>query len=157
MNAVAAIPDTLPPLIRRLAEHPAGTWVDAGNLEDFISSAGDIVLFLWSSPQRYPEVLDVAVVLPELLAALTPKGAAPRFSIGVVDDTLERKLGIRFGEQRRPALVFLRDGAFVTTVQGMLDWQPFVERVAEALASPTSRAPSIGIAVVAEGGTHGCH
>jgi len=155
MTALTPTAPTLPPLIQRLLDQPASTWVDAGNLAEFIAQPGDTVLFLWANPVRHPEVLDVAVVLPELLDLFGAN--PPRFRIGVVDDALERQLGVRFGEQRRPALVFLRDGDFVTTVQGMLDWQPFVDRVAHALNAPTTRAPSIGIAVVSAETARGCN
>jgi len=157
MNALAT-PETpaLPPLIERLLAHPAAMAVSADTLDAFLALPGDAVLFLWAQPARHPEVLDVAVVLPELLAHFSRDGAA-RFRIGVVDEASERVLGHRYGMQRRPALVFLRDGRYVATVQGMQDWQVFVDRIAEVLVTPPSRAPSIGIPVVAAGAPNACH
>ena len=60
---------------------------------------------------------------------------------------------------RWPCLVFLRDGQYVTLVDGMLDWTDYVERVRQALAMPTSRTPGIGIAVVGAGSNNAtsCH
>ena len=63
----------------------------------------------------------------------------------------------RFGSQRWPALVFLRDGQYVTTLAGMHDWTDYLAKVEAALALPTSRAPTIGIPVVTAGAGSACH
>ena len=70
----------------------------------------------------------------------------------------ENALARRFGSLRWPALLFLRDGKYVTTLNGMHDWDVFLERVTQALAMPISRAPTIGIPLVSAGGdAPGCH
>lgn len=145
----------LHPLIARLLEHPAAEPVDSAGFAAFSARPGDVVLFLWSNPERHPEVLDVAVVLPELWKALSPAGS-PGFHIGVVSEASEREFGVRYGETRRPALVFLRDGAYVGVIQGMQDWQVLLDRARALLATPPSRPPSIGIPVVSATAP-GCH
>jgi hydrogenase-1 operon protein HyaE len=145
-----------PPLIARLAVAPAAGWVDAATLDAFLAAAGDAVLFVWSDPVRFPESLDVAVVLPQLRAQFDA-GGQPRFRIGVVTAAAEDTIARRYGATRRPSLVFLRDGRYVTTIAGMLDWDDFVREVGLALEAPAARAPSIGIAVVAHGAAPGCH
>lgn len=60
----------------------------------------------------------MAVVLPELQAAL-----AGRFEVGAVPLDSQEAIARRFGLQRWPALVFLRDGQYVTTLAGMHDWR----------------------------------
>jgi hydrogenase-1 operon protein HyaE len=140
-------------LIARLVEQHGAAWVDGGNIDAFLAEPGDRVLFFAGDPVRFPECLDVAVVLPELQRVF--RG---RFDVGVARREDEDALARRFGSQRWPALVFLRDGRYVTTVAGMLDWDVYLARVSEALAMPTSRAPTIGIPVVSGGaGTTGCH
>jgi hydrogenase-1 operon protein HyaE len=95
----------------------------------------------------------VAAVLPELRRA-TPRG----FAIGVAPAEHEDALARRYGVLHWPSLVFLRDGGYVATVSGMHDWLPFVERVTQALASPVTRAPGIGIPLLAAGGAApACH
>jgi hydrogenase-1 operon protein HyaE len=148
--ATAAIP--VPPLIERLASRPGAAWVDAASIDDFLALPGDRALFFAGDPVRFPECLDVAVVLPELQQAFPG-----RFTVGVVRREDETVLARRFGSQRWPALVFLRDSRYVTTIAGMLDWDVYLERVAQALEMPTSRAPTIGIAVVAEGASSSCN
>lgn len=142
-----------PALIRRLAEQFGVTWVSSASCADFLALPGDSVLFIAGDPVRFPECLDVAVVLPELQNAFSHC-----FRIGVAETASEDALANRFGAMRRPALVFLRDGGFVITVSGMLDWDDYLRQVKAALALPVSRVPGIGIPVVsAQAPASGCH
>jgi hydrogenase-1 operon protein HyaE len=144
---------TLPPLAQRLIDHRGATSIDTDTLDAFVTRPGDRVLFFCGDPVRFPEGLDVAVVLPELQAAFPG-----RFEVGVVQRHCEDAVARRFGTQRWPSLVFVRDGDYVTSVAGMLDWSDYVERVNAALAMPNSRAPSIGIPLVsASASAASCH
>lgn len=143
---------SLHPLLQRLAERPGSTLVTAATLDAFAAAPGEAVLFFSGDPVRFPEALDVAVVLPELRAA-----CIDRFRIGVVDPADEDGIARRYGSQRWPALVFLRDGRYLDTVAGMLDWEIYVAAVAQALARAPTRAPGIGIPVVAAGTASSCH
>lgn len=149
----ASEPPVATALLRRLVERCGACWVDTESIATFLAQPGDRVLFFSGDPVRFPEGQDVAAVLPELQAA-----HPGRFTVGVVPVAHEDALARRFGSQRWPALVFVRDGRYVTTLAGMHDWADYVARVGEALALPTSRAPTIGIAVVAtDSGAAGCH
>ncbi|MBK1614572.1 hydrogenase [Rubrivivax gelatinosus] len=141
--------DGAAPLVARLVERDGAQWVDAANVDAFLAAGGDRVLFFHGDPVRFPEGVDVAVVLPELQSAFPG-----RFAVGVTTRADEDRLAARFGAQRWPSLVFLRDGRYVATIAGMLDWTDFVERVAAALAMPAGRAP---IAVAAADGPSSCH
>jgi hydrogenase-1 operon protein HyaE len=57
------------PLIARLIDEFGYPQLDAGNLETWNAAPGDAVLFCAGDPVQYPECLDVAVVLPEILRA----------------------------------------------------------------------------------------
>jgi hydrogenase-1 operon protein HyaE len=153
MNPTAEV--QAPPLLARLVDAHGACWVDRGNAEAFAAGPGDRVLFFGGDPVRFPECLDVAVVLPELQAAYPG-----RWTLGVVVPRDEDAVALRFGARYWPSLVFLRDGAYLDTVAGMLDWSDYVRRVGEALARPASRAPGVGIPVVAPGagaGASPCH
>lgn len=140
-------------LMRRLVETFGASWVDEHNLAAWAAAGGDRVLLLAGHPVRFPEGQDVAAVLPEL-----QRSFAGRFCIGVAPEDEEDRIGRRYGAQRRPTLLFLRDGGYVATVTGMHDWDVFLQRVEEALASPVTRAPTIGIpVVVANAGDASCH
>lgn len=140
--APAAQLATLSPLIDRLVSAHGATWLTADNVADWAAAGGDRVILLAGDPVRFPEALDVAVVLPELRQHF-----AQRFAVGVAVREHEDAIAKRYGSIRWPALVFVRDGQYVTVLSGMLDWDVYVERVTEALAMPASRAPTIGIPV----------
>jgi len=142
-----------PPLVARLVQQCGATWVDEGNAEAFAAGPGERVLFFSGDPVRFPECLDVAVVLPELQAAFPG-----RLHIGVVVPAQEDAVARRFGATRWPSLVFMREGRYVDTIAGMLDWTDYVARVGDALAKPATRRPGVGIAVVpADAGGSSCH
>jgi len=142
----------LHPLLQRLATQPGATLVTKDTLEDFAAAPGAAVLFSSGDPVRFPEALDVAVVLPELRAA-----CVGRFRIGVVDPADEDAIARRYGSQRWPALVFLRDGQYLDTVAGMQDWDVYLGAVTQALARTPTRAPGIGIPVVSASTAPACH
>lgn len=157
VTAMLAIPaphtlPTTPALMQRLVAEFDAVWVKSEQQNEILSVAGDCVLFIAGDPVRFPECLDVAVVLPEL-----QRFFSSRFRIAVAERESEDGLAKRYGATRRPALVFLRDGQYVTTVSGMLDWDDYIKEVGQALALPTSRVPGIGIPVVSSIASSGCH
>jgi hydrogenase-1 operon protein HyaE len=143
---------TLHPLAERLITQHGAQPITLQTLDDWLAHDGDQVLFFSGDPVRFPEGADVAVVLPELQAAF---GA--RFRVGVVRREDEDRIARRFGAQHWPSLVFVRDGQYVATVAGMKDWDVYLREVAQALETPATRAPTVGIPVVAAGGTPACH
>ncbi|MDP4300283.1 thioredoxin domain-containing protein [Leptothrix discophora] len=141
------------PLVTRLVTQHGAVWASAATLDAVLARPGDQVLFFHGDPVRFPEVLDVAVVLPEL------QRAAPRaFGIAVVTRADEDGIARRYGSTRWPALVFLRDGQYVGVLAGMHDWTDYLVQVAHLLSQPTRRVPGVGIPLVAaDGGSAGCH
>ncbi len=130
-------------LIERLVTVHGATWVDETSIDAWAAEGGDRVVLFAGDPVQFPEGLDVAVVLPELQRCFPG-----RFKVAVVPRQLEQALALRYGSQRWPTLLFLRDGQYVTTLCGMHDWDEYVQEMARALAMPVSRAPTIGIPVV---------
>jgi hydrogenase-1 operon protein HyaE len=144
---------SLHPLLQRLIDHQGAQLVGLDALDAWAARAGEHVLFFNGDPVRFPEVLDVAVVLPELRAVF-----GHRFDIGIVVRAQEDSVARRFGVQRWPSLVFLRGGGYVGAVAGMQDWTRFVSEVRAVLDKPVSRPPSVGIPVVGAGASAGaCH
>ncbi|MFP8780043.1 hydrogenase [Hydrogenophaga sp. RWCD_12] len=134
------------PLIQRLAREFGATWVDEQTVADWTAGGGDRVVLLAGDPVRFPEGVDVAAVLPELMKAFPN-----RFSVAVVPRDSEDAVAKRYGSQRWPTLLFFRDGQYVTAIAGMQDWDIYLNGVAAALAMPPSRPPTIGIPVVSQG------
>lgn len=142
------------PLVQRLAREFGATWVDETSVADWTAGGGDRVVLLAGDPVRFPEGVDVAAVLPELMKSF-PK----RFAVAVVPRDSEDAVARRYGSQRWPTLLFFRDGQYVTAIAGMQDWDVYLSGVAAALAMPPSRPPTIGIPVVSQTGGAGssCH
>ncbi len=140
------------PLVRRLAQDFGACWVDEHSVADWAAAGGDRVVLLAGDPVRFPEGTDVAAVVPELM-----KSFPGRFVVAVVPRDHEDAVARRYGSQRWPALLFFRDGQYVTALCGMQDWEDFLRAVAQALAAPPSRAPTVGIPVVSQGGTGDSH
>lgn len=142
------------PLIQRLARDFGAPWVDEQTVADWVAGGGDRVVLLAGDPVRFPEGVDVAAVLPELMKAFPN-----RFSVAVVPRESEDAVARRYGSQRWPTLLFFRDGQYVTAIAGMQDWDVYLQGVAAALAMPPSRPPTIGIPVVSQGGSgsSSCH
>lgn len=140
------------PLVERLAHQYGATWVDGTNVTDWIETGGDRVILLAGDPVRFPEGVDVAAVLPELMKAFPG-----RFALAVVPRDHEDAVARRYGSQRWPSLLFFRDGRYVTAIAGMQDWEVFLSGVNAALQIPPSRPPTIGIPVVSQSAAGGCH
>lgn len=143
---------TLPPVMQRLIDDFGAIRVTVDSLADFLARPGNRVLLLSGEPVQFPEGLDVAVVLPELRSAV-----GGSFEIGVVPLDHQEALARRYGSQRWPALVFLREGQYITTLAGMHDWIDYVALVEQALALPVSRPPGIGIPLVSANSAPSCH
>jgi hydrogenase-1 operon protein HyaE len=144
---------TFTPLVQRLVDKHAAQPISLETLDNFLSLPGEALLFFSGDPVRFPEGQDVAVVLPELRRLHDGP-----LHIGVVPSACEDAVAAKFNVQRWPSLVWLRDGRYVTTIAGMLDWTDYVDRVQQALATPPTRAPGIGIPVVAAGAAApSCH
>ncbi len=140
------------PLVQRLAREFGASWVDETSVADWTAGGGDRVVLLAGDPVRFPEGVDVAAVLPELM-----KSFPNRFRIAVVPRDSEDAVAKRYGSQRWPTLLFFRDGQYVTAIAGMQDWDVYLSGVAAALAMPPSRPPTIGIPVVSQTGGSSCH
>jgi hydrogenase-1 operon protein HyaE len=143
-----------PLLVQLVARH--GQWVDAANIADWrANQQGDNVLLFAGDPVRFPEALDVAVVLPELQKA--SKASGKTFSIAVAVPEGSEALALKFGSSRWPTLMFFRDGQYVTTLSGMHDWSDYLNLLAQALDTPVGRAPTVGIPVVSANAGSSCH
>ncbi|MDD3528856.1 MAG: hydrogenase [Gallionellaceae bacterium] len=139
------------PLLDRLAQTVGLVLKTEDDLDGWLAEPGNRVLFCGGNPVQYPECLDVAVVLPELLAI-----HRDRLQAAVLAPELEATAQARYGFNRWPSLVFLRDGAYLGTLSGMQDWIAYVARFCEILAAAPSRPPTVGIPVAAASSTS-CH
>jgi len=149
----APLPAANSALVERLASVHGATWLDATTLQPWSAQGGNRVVLFAGDPVRFPEGQDVAVVLPELRRSV-PGG----FEIGILPRALEEAVARRYGVQRWPSLLFLRDGQYVATLAGMLDWDDYLRETTQALALPVSRVPGIGVPLVSAAASESsCH
>jgi hydrogenase-1 operon protein HyaE len=142
------------PLLDRLVAQAAATVLDPATFDAWAAEPGHALLVFTEDPVLYRETLDLAVIVPELAAALPG-----RFRTGVLLPVPARAIAGRYGFRRWPALVLLKDGRYVGAIDGLRDWQVYLDEMAALLAAEPVRPPSIGIAVTAAGEPpgHGCH
>lgn len=126
------------PLIERLVTQLGMPEVGTGNVDAFLAGPGATVLFFTENPAQHPETLDVAVILPEIVAAF-----GGRLRAGVVSRDSERELQQRFGFARWPALVFARGGDCLGAITSIRDWSYYLARVQELLDSPARREAAV--------------
>lgn len=102
--------------------------LDASNFEAQVRAQAFSVLLLSEDPSRFPESLDVAVILPELVKAF------PQLSPALIERSFERTLQERYGFSVWPALVFLKAGRYLGTLSRVLNWQEYLEQIPQILA-----------------------
>lgn len=114
------------PLIDRLAAEHA--WQPLPDLEAaaaFAAGAGLRVIFIPGDPVKNLESNDVAVILPELVAAF------PRaFRVGVYTAAEDRALREVYATWATPSLVLLRDGVHLGSIERVRDWTDYLDKFA---------------------------
>lgn len=161
MSAEAAAPAVAPaaarpmhPLLERLVGLCGAAVLEPDSLDAWAGEPGAALLVFTEDPTLYRETLDLAVIVPELARALPE-----RFRTGVLLPAAARALAPRFGFRRWPALVLLKGGHYVGAIDGLRDWQVYLDELSRLLESEPTRPPTVGIAVTADGGgaARGCH
>lgn len=127
MTLARPAPDALHPLVTRLIETQGYPWLDGETPR--IGPAGVRLLFLPAHGRGHVETPDLAVVLPELVAALGTDGGA------VAGQACERQMREALGGIALPAIVVLRDGMPVGSLSRMRDWDEFLDRLAPLVAA----------------------
>lgn len=119
-------------LVGHLASRHGVPTVDAVTVDEFLTSApaGASVLFFAGDPARWPEANDVAVILPELVAAFDG-----RLRPAVVSQAAEAALMPRFGVKTFPSLALVRGDRNLGVIAKIQDWSVYVERIDRMLAA----------------------
>ncbi len=125
------------PLLEGIIEREKFPVVDEGNVEQFLTQNGDVVLFVAGESRRLVEVNDVAVILPELVKAF--KG---RLTPAVLARSSEQTIQLRYRFNAFPALVFLRHGEYLGVITRVLDWHDYLREISEILERDTAPPPA---------------
>lgn len=135
------------PLLQRLMQSTGAPALETAGFDAWAARPGHALVVFSEDPVLYRETLDLAVIVPELAQAF-----AGRFRVGVLLQAAARALAPRYGLRRWPALVVLRDGAYVGAIEGLRDWRDYLDEVARLLEAEPTRPPTVGIEVKAAGG-----
>ncbi len=127
----------LPPLVDRLTEALGYPRLAGAADQPWAGGTDEWVVFLPGHGKGNSETADVAVILPELVRALSP-----RLKPAVAGPAAEQALLTRTGMMSLPALVFLRGGTLLGSIPRVRDWDDYLERIAAILSgsdTPTTR------------------
>jgi len=144
-------PEARHPLIVQLFSKHGFSELQADDVDAFAAKPGHTLLVFTEDPIRVRETLDLAVIAPELIAQFPG-----RFRVGVLLPEAARAVQPRYGIRRWPALVMIRDGAYVGAIEGLRNWDEYTQEFARLLEAAPSRPPTIGISVKAAGSAAGC-
>jgi hydrogenase-1 operon protein HyaE len=125
-------------VLARLAREAGLPTADAAGVDELAATVPALAVLFTGDPTVTPESWDVAVVLPELLAS------CPGLAGCVLDPDQSALAAPRYGVGKLPALVVLRAGEYLGVIEGMRDWQPFVEELRRLVAAPTRPNPVAG-------------
>lgn len=142
MNPEAERERALQALLSRLAAEQGVAVIAAADLEATAASEPRLAVLLTAA--KSPESWDVAVVLPEVLRACGGiRGVA-------LEPAESARLASRYGIDKYPSVVMLREGRYTGVIEGMQDWEPFCLAVAQLAEAEPRRPPSLRIPIVTE-------
>lgn len=133
------------PLIDRLLTELGYAEITLDNHDAFAATPGMNVVFFPGNPDTVKDATDVAVVLPELVAAF-----GDQLRPGVVTDVYGdgKTLKMQYGFREYPSLVFVRGGDYVGTISRVQDWADYLNTIKGMLTAPSKRPPGFSIPVV---------
>lgn len=145
---------TVHPLLARLSAALDAPILPVEQFDAWAAQPGHALVVFTEDPVLFRETLDLAVIVPELAQAFPQ-----RFRTAVLLQAAARAIAPRYGFRRWPALVLLKDGRYVGAIDGLRDWQDYLQELQRLLEAQPTRPPSIGIAVTAagQGDSQPCH
>ncbi|KEA65670.1 Hydrogenase maturation factor HoxO/HyaE [Marinobacterium lacunae] len=138
------------PLIDQLEQRYGFPRLDMDSVDRFIAAQPFSVLFFAGNPSRFPESLDVAVILPELIKVF------PQLTAAVIAADSEQALQGRYGFNAWPTLVFLKEGRYLGALSRVHNWDEYRGEIERILEKAPQRNPGIGIPVVSGDASKAC-
>ena len=155
MSELLPAPDRTERLTERFAimrDRYGYTLLDRDGFDAFIAGAGACLILFAEDMRKIPETWDLTVILPEAVAKIEIP-----VRVGILAPETARLLATRYGIRIWPALLALRDGAYLGTMEGLKDWSAYSRLIPELLAAAPSRPPGIGIPVHNANASTACH
>lgn len=121
--------------------------VDATTVDPFLAAvdeAGAVAVLLSAGdPKRFPEAIDVAVVLPELIDAFQG-----RLRGAVIARGAEGELGQRFGVRVQPTLIFVAKGETLGLIAKIQDWSVYTDRIVKLIDRPRGHSAAVVTTII---------
>lgn len=124
------------PNVKAMLERTGYPALAGPELDEFIGQHGTVVLVFAEGIKRIPEADDLAVIFPELAQAFQG-----RFEVAVVPFPALREMQLRYRFLKLPTLVFLRHGAYLGAISGLLDWADYLADIDSILTAEPSEPP----------------
>ncbi|KRR02258.1 hydrogenase accessory protein [Bradyrhizobium jicamae] len=123
--------------------------VDAASVDEFLATAdtGGATAALLSAgdPVRWPEAIDVAVVLPELIDVFQG-----RLVGAVIAREAEGELGQRFGVRVQPTLIICSSREVLGLIAKIQNWTFYVQCISKLMDRPDGSRASIVKSIIPE-------
>lgn len=103
--------------------------LEAEQLDALAQETAHLIVLPLDNPERFPELADIAVILPEVLRQFPPGS----FQVAFGSPAASPQLCRRFSVYRHPALIFFRRGAHTGTLEGLRDWGDYLREFAAML------------------------
>ena len=121
--------------------------VDVATVDSFLAEvdrAGAVAVLLSAGdPARFPEALDVAVVLPELITAFQG-----RLRDAVIAREAEAELGARFGVRVQPSLILCCGTEALGVIAKIQDWSVYVDRISRLIDRPIGATATVVASII---------
>ena len=124
------------PLVDQLITKYNYTNVNTDNFDEFTSSHEYSVLFFQNNPTAFPETLDVAVILPELIKHFNDK-IVP----AIMDRRDEKIFQKQYGFFMWPTLVFLKNGEYLAAISKVRNWDDYIIEIERIVTLAPSEPP----------------
>lgn len=125
-----------PTLIQQLITNNQYPLLTEETVDTFIKQHHYSVLFFCNDEKLFPENLDVAVILPELISVF--KGQIVPAIISRAD---EMQIQRKYGFTTWPSLVFLKDGNYLGVISKVRNWDEYLSEIQNLLLSEPSLPP----------------
>jgi hydrogenase-1 operon protein HyaE len=126
------------PLLAQLFLRHGFERLDEASHDAFVARRGHALLLFTEDPARFREVLDLAVIAPQLALAFPG-----RFRTGVLLPAAARAIAPRYRFRRWPAFVLLRDGLHVGAIDGMRNWDEYLRELGRLLEAEPCDPPGL--------------
>ncbi|AYQ57682.1 Hydrogenase expression/formation protein [Bathymodiolus thermophilus thioautotrophic gill symbiont] len=125
-----------PELIQQLITTHNYPLLSESNISNFIKQHRYSVLFFCNDAKLFPESLDVAIILPELIS--TFKG---QIVPALVSRDDEMKIQRNYGFSTWPSLVFFKEGAYLGVISKVQNWDDYMNEIQKLMMSEPTTPP----------------